>query len=372
MKNKLTKPWLRFWIVCLAVALVMGLAAAVGLTVLSGFLTELEDKNTAMENARPEVARDEYMALLTPEAVAGKLDDLYETLDTRLQPKETAQAVVVEELAKGIGYQLQFSSADKQTYLLYSKQPIEGKYPQIGSFTIAPKGETVHGYTKWTVVEERFSLDYLKQESLSVTVPASATVWFAGQQLGSEFITQADVPYPSLASLPQELPLPKLQAYTTGAVLGDGALEARDPAGNALDTDDADYDRFLPACDEDRANKLEAFCKDFLKRYTRYTSTSYSMYTNLHSLQELLVSGSELDQQMEGATDGLVWIKSSPDTVKEITYNRFIPLENGKFICDVTYTVNLKGRVGSLTQTVSAQIVVADQGGLKAENLIFY
>ncbi len=371
VKNR-KRPWRRFWSFSLVFALLFALLTAAGLGILSHYLKEMEATNAAKEASRPEVARDAYMEALTVSYVLNRLEDLYAQVDSGLQTEAEARAAVQESLSQGFGCKLSFSSAEKQTYLVYSKNMVEGKYPQIGSFTIAPKGDTVLGYTQWVLAEESFHMDWMLK-SFTLTVPHSCTVWFSDRQLDSRYIS-GEEPYEALRHQPQGLGLPAKTVYTAGPVLGEEPLTVRDSSGNPVVIDETtNWSAFLNNCTAEQEGVLKEFTRNFLERYIVYTSSSANVTRNLAKLRQYILEGSDLSSRMGKAADGLQWTKTLPDELMDMQYHYLLALEDGRFLCDLSYVVRIHGENGDTEQTISVQLLLTPtDAGLKAETMTFY
>ncbi len=374
-KTRKKSRWLGFWVFCLVFALLFSIGTFYALEWLEGQLQLIQAQNDAKDNARPELAKDAYLAQLDADYVADHLlDDLYAQVDSRLQSREEARAVVLKELSQGIGCQVSFTSADKQIFTLYSKNPIEGKYPQIGSFTIAPNGQTVHGYTPWGFVEDSFNMDYLLGEPAQITVPHTCTVWWGNKLLPTDCITESGIGYEVLAKFPKGLNLPTKTTYSAGPVLGQITLQARDGAGNPVLLDEnTDWTQFIHNCTPEQEAQLTKLIQAFLKDYVLFTSSSTNIYANYRQVITHMVPNGELANRMRMAQDGLQWIYPYPDTLLGTQYHHMIDLGDGSFICDISYTVKTLGRQGNIELTTPIQLIfVPVDGTLKLKDLILY
>lgn len=374
-KTRKKSRWLGFWAFCLLFALLFGIGLIYGLDWLSGQLVLMEEKNTAKENARPELALDAYLARLDADYVADRLlDELYAQVDSRLQTREEARGAVLDALKDGIGYQVRFTSGEKQTYTLYSKTTIDGKFPQIGSFTIAPTGEAVHGFSPWGFVEDSFNMDFLLGNSVQITVPQDCTVWWGSKCLPSDCITESGIGYETLAKFPKDLPLPTKTTYAAGPVLGQITLEVRDEAGSPVTIDEnTDWNRFIHNCSASQESQLKGLIQSFLKDYVLYTSSCENIGGHYSQVITHMVSGGELAKRMRLAQDGLQWVSPEPDRLKDIQYHHLIDLGEGRFICDVSYEVTTLGQQEGVRLITPVQLIYTTvKGELKLENMIFY
>ncbi len=374
-KTRKKSRWLGFWAFCLVFALLFGVGLIYGLDWLNGQLVLMEEKNIAKENARPELALDAYLAQLDADYVADRLlDDLYTQVDSRLQSREEARAAVLDALGDGIGCQVRFTSAEKQTYTLYSKTTIDGKFPQIGSFTIAPTGQAVHGYSPWGFVEDSFNMDFLLGKPAQITVPQDCTVWWGSKQLPGDCVTESGIGYEALSKFPKGLPLPTKTTYAAGPVLGELTLQVKDKTGSPVTIDEnTDWNPFIHNCSASQEEQLKGLIRAFLKDYVLYTSTSVDIVPHYQQVITHMVPGGELAKRMRLAQDGLQWVALEPDKLQDIQYHHLIDLGEGRFICDISYEVTTLGQKEGVRLITPVQLIFTTvRGELKLENMIFY
>ncbi len=375
MSKKTRKSkWLGFWVFCLIFALLMLGATAYALSWVDDALVEMEAKNNAKNNARPELARDAYLEQLDSAYVANRLASLYAQVDSRVQSQAQCEAVVKEALSQGIGHKVSFTSSNKQSYLLYNKAPEDGKHRQIGEFSITPQGVGSYGYIPWALAEDTFNMDYLLCAGLTVTVPEGYSVWVNGNLLGKDCIVEENIGYEELAGMPKELPLPTKVTYASGQTLGPVSMEIRSPQGDVVTIgENTDWNQFLPAGTEEQQTKVKNFTKEFLGHYVRFSSTKENIWDNYRKVISYVVPNGELQNRLYKATDGLQWIGTAPDKLLDVSTNRILALSDGRYVCDITYLVNVNGRNGTTQQSTNVYIILVNLNGeLKVESITTY
>lgn len=376
--NQKKSRWKGFWILFAVIALLFALAIGVLMHKFSDYLQEMDAKNTARQNARSELAVENYIAGLSGDYIAAQLTDLYAQADGALQSEEDFRALISSQISGGIDYKVMFTSAEKRTYALYLQNAeADGRYRQIGELTIEPNGEASYGYTPWGVTWAHFDMGYLLTPARQITVPENYSVWVGGKQLDQAYVVRSDINYPSLAPLQSLNPvpdLPTLTAYRVGPCLGNIPVEIRDPEGTPVTIpEDTDWNAFLPVCPEDTRQRLEAFIDEYVALYTVFGSSKKNRHDNYEKIQAFIVPDGALAERFYNMHGGVQWTDANPDELISLSYNRIVPLEDGRYICDITYVVNTVGKVEAQEETINCLIVVLPvDGELKVESMVNY
>ena len=376
--NKQKSRWKGFWVFALLLALAFLILIAVVMGKFSDYLQDMDNKNVARENARSELAVDAYMAKIDGEYVAERLEDLYAQADGWLQSGQEFRSLVESELTEGIGCKLSFSSADKRTYVLYNKRAEEdGRHRQIGEFTIEPNGVPSYGYAPWGVTGESFDMSYLLTPGIEVMVPENYTVWVNGKVLTADYQVQTGIGYPVLdpvKSLTPALKLPAKVVYRTGYSLGPVSVEIRDPQENPVTIDEnTDWNQFLRNCTEKQEADIQDFAEEFMRHYVRFNSTRVNCDENCRKLVTYMVPKGQLADRMWKMVDGLHWTDDKEDKFQSIEFNHIVALSDGRFICDITYTVYVIASIDSAEETTHCQLVLVPvDGELKVESMVNY
>lgn len=376
--TKIKSRWKGFWILFAVIALIYGMIGGYLVYQFSGYLRKMDDKNTARENARPELAVETYIAGLSGEHIAELLESLYAQTDGVLQSREDFRALVSRELSGGIGYKAVFTSAGKRTYALYLETAeADGRHRQIGEITIEPKGESRYGYAPWVVTQERFDMSYLLTPSQEFTVPHNYSVWVGGKVLDQAYVAQEGMDYPALAPVKGVTPvlnLPTLTTYRVGPLLGNVSVEIRDPAGNPVTIpENGDWDAYLPLCPEAEAKPLQDMVTEYMGHYVIFGSSKGNRDNNYKTVLSYIVRGGDLEQRLSNMRGGVQWTDDYPDQLVSLAFNRILALEDGRYICDITYVVNVVGSNDSSLETTHCQIVLLIvDGEPKVESMVNY
>lgn len=378
MNNKPKSAWKGFWLLCAAVAVVFAVAGAILASKFSGYLRRMDEKNIARENARSELTVEAYIAGLSGEYIAGQLSGLYAQADPALQSREDFLALIEAELAGGIGYKVSFTSAQKRSYALYLKTPeADGRCRQIGEVTLEPVGTPSYGYTPWAVTGEYFDMGYLLTPTQELTLPESCGLWVNGKLLGPEYIVQTGIGYPALAPLAGMIPapeLPTLTIYRFGPLLGDGTVTVLDGEGNPVSIpEDGDWDAYLPQCPSAQAQQIESLVAGYMESFVVLGSTKWDRDANFKAVQAYIVPGGALEQRLDNMRGGAQWADAYPDELVSLSFNRIVPLGDGRFVCDISYVVNVVGAKESSQETTHCQLLLVPvDGALKVESMVNY
>ena len=113
---------------------------------------------------------------------------------------------------------------------------------------------------------------------------------------------------------------------------------------------------------------------DFLERYVLFAGCANdNRYANYSWVTQLVVPGSNLQQRMLEALDGMFYAQSKGDEVDTITIHHYVRLEEGRYLVDVTWLVNTIGNEGKVQTTNNGHIIVVEQNGkLLVEKLMAY
>lgn len=357
---------------CWGFLIFMFLYAAVVLAAANWGLQKFWDYMDAYEASRINHPIDAYMAELTPQYVCDRSGDLIDSIDHHLQSEEDCKKVILDFLSGGITHARKSSECtDTRTvYVLRSGGKV------IGQVELVPQGETRYGFTPWVVSEDSFDLSFLVGGTDTITVDHTMQVYAGSALLDERYVTETGLQYDAVEDFYGELELPYKLTYTAGPILGETVLHAVDAAGNTVKiTEEADLEPYLNNCTEEVHQELDAFNRDFIDRYVRYlTSRRENRRQNYNQLIPLLVDGSDLEKRVSNAYEGLEFGQSRSDTIVSFTSNHIIDLEDGKYLCDVTYEVDTLGRDGELHRSVNNTwlFLVRADDGLKAERLLSY
>lgn len=348
-------------------AVILG-AAYYGLKQLWGFLE-------AYEASRDYHAIDAYMEQLTPEHICDTQSELIAQIDHNIQSEDECRQVLLGALTEKITYARKASDCTetKQVYVLRSGKQV------IGSFTIAAQEEDSYGFTPWEFSEESFDLSFLIGQSVSATAPMDYPVFVNGIQLDDSYVTdQTSEQIEFLEDYYEDYDLPVFytKTYEAGPILGELSIQVTDPEGNAYVFDEASFDKDSLAenCVFNEIHELNLFIPEFLHRYIVFAGCANdNRYANYAYVTELVVPGSNLAKRMLEALDGMQYAQSRGDELEDAIIHHLVRLEEGRYLCDVTYLVNTIGNEGKVQTTNNAHIIIVRKNGnLLVESLIAY
>ena len=346
-------------------ALVFLLGTDIGLKYLWDFMG-------AYEASRPENTINAYMERLTPYYICEESDALIAKVDPHIQSEDACKLIIAKAVSGEITYARKTSECtdDKMVYVLRTGGRV------IGRVEMRPQGEPRYGFAPWVVTSDEFDLSYLLTGTETVQAPSQYVVRANGARLGKAYMVESGILYSALDELYEKYEdLPTQVRYTAGPCLGELTIRVEDPQGNKVNVEeDTDMNQLLEKPSDETQAELEAFNDDFLRRYIRFlTSNGTNVHANYQYLSNVLLKGSELQKRCAQARNGLTYGQSKSDKVVSITINRSVCIGEDRYMLDVTYVVDTKGREGVVQTTNNAKYVVVDTDkGLKAEMLISY
>lgn len=354
----------RFVLGMVIYALVFALIASAGLWLLWDFME-------AYEASRPLNTIRSYVESVTPEDLCDGSEDLLKQLDSNLQTREEACQVIRQSVAQEFSYAKKSSESSefRQVYVLRSGRQV------IGSFTISAGEEDQYGLRVWELTEKSFDFSHLLGQSVSVTVPSDFTVSVNGNALDGSYITETDIPYQVLEEFSGEFPLPSMVTYSAEGFLGEASLTVADRNGNPVEiTEETNYGLLLPECSDEEKVAMDELTEQFLKRYVAFTGgTSGSVSGDYSRLCRHLVPEGKLAKKLYTALEGLRYAQSVRDTIKSTAINQYARLGEGRYYCDVTYTVETVGKKGAVEMEYNMKIVMLETDvGLRVEAMSRY
>ena len=354
----------RFALGMVIYALVFLLIAAAGLWLLWGYME-------AYEQSRPVNTIKAYVDSLTLEDLSDGSGSLLDTLDSNLQSREEAIRLIQESAAGSFSYAKKSaeSTEDRQVYVLRSGRQV------IGQFTISAGEPDKYGFRVWKVTEKSFDFSHLMGDPISVTVPADFTVYVNGTPLDSDYITQQDIPYSTLEEFYGDYALPTLVTYSADSFLVGCDVTVKDRNGESVEiSEETDYNSLLPQCSKEDVAAIDKLMEEFLSRYVAFTSSSTGTASgNYNRLIRSLVPEGALAKRLYTAIDGLNYAQSIRDTIQNRTINQYADLGDGRYFCDMTYTVETVGKNGPVEMTYNMKVVMLQTSvGLRVESMTRY
>ena len=344
-------------------ALVFLLLGAAGLGVLWDVLK-------IYEQTRPETAVRAYEETLTAEYAADRGLEVREQVDGNLQSEEQVRKVILDALDRDITCirKGRESTREKLVYALRCGPQV------IGEFSMEAGEPLRYGMRPWMVTGEHFDFSYLLTEPQSLTVPHSYTVSVNGQAQTEEY-RSGTVPYESLKEFSEEYPVPRQVTYTFGPLLGQPLVEIADDLGNpAQEGQVPDYNRMFNTASGEDQGTLDDFTDELIHYYVAFLGSSKNTRVrNYHKLIRYVEKDSELAQRLYDALDGLQYGWSVKHKVASLVTHYQMQVEEGLWLCDVTYEVDTTGQKGVVRTATNARLLIVDtEDGPKLRTIEVY
>jgi len=347
----------RFWpfLLFMLIYAVLALAAiGYGLNWFYGYIE-------AYEASRPKHVLNAYMDGLTAEHVCDLSAEVIGEIDHNIQSEEECRAYIKEALSDGFSYAKKSSesTSTKHVYVLRTGLQV------IGQFTMEAMREDEYGFTYWEVTGESFDMSYLIGEKISTVAPNHYAVTVNGKKLDSNYVVGEPIGYDALKNFYNDYDLPVMVTYEAGPFLGEYEMIVTDTEGRPFVLEEQeDLNLLAQNCPEEMVEELDEFVDIFIDKYVTYTGGSNkNADANLADLLRYVVKGSDFEDRMHGAWYGQLYAQSWGDRIVEIRNNYFFQLEDGKYVCDVTYLVDTTGKQGVVQTTNNVRIVVVKTGG---------
>lgn len=334
----------------------MLLYAVIFLGLIFWGLTVFWDFIEAYEMSRPVYAVDAYIAQLTTDEIYDNSPALTEQLNYDLQSEEACCELVAQALTEEFRYARKSgaSSENAQVYVLSS-----GDF-KIGTITIQPQSAGDYGFTPWKVTETDFDLTALLQAPVSMTIPEAYTLSVNGTALDDGYITASGMTFDALDPFNGSYETPAMVTYTAGPFLGEPVLTVTDAKGEPVTVTEAEMPEFfLDNCTAEEKTELDAFIETFIRHYIAFSgSANRAAEENYNKLMRYVSRDSTLKDRLYASIEGLQFAKSRGDKLVGMTMHRYVNLDKGYYLCDVTYLVDTTGREGVVQTTTNMKIVV--------------
>lgn len=349
-KRRKKNPDRRFALVMMVYALTFILFLSIGLRLFWVYIDNFE-------KSQPSHAIDRYIQSFDSEHIRSLSSGFVSSLDGTLQSEEDAYRVI-ENRFRDLRYSKK-SAESSDEHLVYA---ILSGDRVLGTMTLDATGET--GYDSWRVTGESFDFSDLVSEQ-SFVVPEEWTVSCNGNILGSEYITEKGIRYPTMEeAYDYGFALPMLVKYELGNYIGTPEIRAVDGDGNPAEIQgDPSAYTLTDRCTAEQRERLEGFTKRFLPLYIAFMSnTNHNAYDNYARVHPYLLPGSDLETRFYSAIAGQTYSHSQGDYLHDIVVHGVFQLGGGKFLIDVDYKVDTTGNAGTIENDAGMLIVAEDQG----------
>ena len=343
-------------------------AALIGLSIVKNYAVEYEASLPvhAIEAYVAEIRENRWLNSMRPSVLEMRHE---------MQSDSECIATVKQKLSGEIKYSRvpTEEGIDGMSYALLSDGKKFGVVSFVNDESYADKSK--FGMLPWKVSSEKFDFTDL-YSSIEVTVPATFTVEINGNELGDEYIVEKDIKLDVLKAYYKSCPtlLTKVK-YKVENLVGSVELKIYDDNGEEYTIDESrDDSQYIKNCSDSVFARLETFAYDFSDRYFHYITGLVDPTYGYQRLQTVMKSGSDLDERMKVAMDGLSWSHTNSLRIDSVTLNSGIDLGDGYYLADVTTkTTTLEPGRGEVNGTQNFKMVVQDSANeLRALMLELY
>jgi len=350
----------RIYFICLAIYTLLITGAAIfGLSIVWDYAEEYE-------SSRPENIMDEYVAQLSENLWDESIEETISKMPHEMQSDAECADIVKDMLSSGVSYMRTAGSKDEDLSISYKLRCDGSDFGLVSLKQDESKAEeSKFGMLPWVIYKEEFDFTGL-YSSVQVTIPETFSVELNGHELGSEYIIEEGIRYDVLEDYYDIHPsLPTKVTYRFDNIIGTLIPVIYDEQGNEFEVDtNRDDSQFVKECtDEQQLARLKDFANGFCMRYYEYITGIYDPSYGYQRLQTYMKLGSDLDQRMLAAMDGLTWSHTSSLRIDYVTFNSAIDIGDGFYILDVsTQTTTLEPGRGEVVGTHNMKIIVSDTG----------
>ena len=320
------------------------------------------------ELSRPNHTMDEYVSALSRNLWDEGIADTVKTMPHEVQSDEEVAEHVRSMLSNGVSYLRKGGGGEGRA--VYS---LRCNGNEFGTVTIVeeenfdsridteafPWRLLPWSIRPWRVESESFDFNGL-YSSVSVAVPRNYTVMLNGVRLGPEYIVEDGIPYDVLQDYYSRYDgLPKKQRYQFDNVIGSIEPVILDENGEVFPLDPTKSDaQFIKPATPEKLERLSQFTAGFIDRYLRYTSGAVDPTYGYQRLQPYLLHGSDLDDRMQKAIDGLSWAHTDSVTIDSAQLNGALALGDNFYICDISSVATTFTAGKGETESVSNMRVI--------------
>lgn len=367
-KKKLGKKI--YWVTLLVYTAALSIVALIALKAVWSYAEQYEA-------SMPEPVVEEYISGLNANLFDAGVADTISAMPHEVQTDEEVQQAVSELLNGEITYARTTSDeADTNAYAIlcngssFGKVYLKRDETKSADFIYNGKAMKVpylnYDLRPWVISKEEFDFTGL-YTSVQVTIPETYSVQLNGHTLGEEYIIERDIHYDSLKNYYSINPdLPTKVTYRFDNIVGYLTPVIYDDNGNEYTIDtEKDDSQYIKSCDETQLVRLDAFCSEFVKVYSQYTSGILGEYSSggYASLQKYVLAGSDLDKRLYAALDGYTWAHTNSYSLNSYVLNGAIDLGGGYYVCDVTTeTTSVTSGNGEQNDVNNLKILVSDNG----------
>lgn len=337
--------------------LILVLASVIGLTKLWNYAEEYE-------MAQPEIVMNEYVESLNASLSNDTIRETVASMDHEMQSDEECVKIIEELLGGYVTYTRGASPGDGSVcYILKCASGSFGKVYLTEDKSY--EDESKFGMLPWVISKEEFDFSGL-YTGMQVTVPESYGVFINGNKLGEEYIVEKDIPYDMLKDYYEDYSgLPTKVTYRFDHIIGEAETLIKDSEGKETFIDSSkDDSQYLRHCNDKEKERLLSFGKGFCKEYYIFMAGKYDPTYGYQRLLPYVKLGSDLDERLKLAIDGLYYAHTKDVTTDSVELTDAIWLDDGIYMAMYNATYTTTAADYSVEQkTDSMKLIIVDTAG---------
>lgn len=331
-------------------------------------LVLLQDFLQEYELSRPSYCVADYEERLgetVPETALRAMDDIDAQVLSDQEKSAWIQALLQDaSLSKD---QTQ-SREERQVYQILAS---DGQ--KLGSVVFEPVSTAKYQMPVWAAVEESFDFSAYYR-STAVTVPSDYQVYLGDRLLGRDCAAQEQIPFALLEECYLHYEnLPTMVRYETMPFVGDVQLRVYDRQGQEVPAERLTEEAYLDNCPAEVRERVEAFVPEFVELYVLFSADiqdSANYYYRL--LTPLVRPGSQLAERMKLAFEGFGYSATKAAELETVVINRITDLGSGRYLADISYTTQVKGRQGTVPVDDHILLVLCSVNGQLLADALYY
>lgn len=341
---------LTLWVIALTAA------AAFGLSKVWSYAEEFEQ-------AQPEPVMDEYVASLNANLSNETIRNTMADMDHEMQSDEECVEIIESMLSGGVTYS-RGPSAGREGSICYILKCGQGSFGKVW-LREDKSVESQYSMYPWEIYEEEFDFTGL-YTGVQVTVPESYSVWLNGNKLDEEYIIEKDIPYDVLKDYYEDYEgLPTKCTYRFDNIIGKLEPVIKNEEGQEVTIDTAlDDSQYLRSCSDAELEKLQSFAEGFTERYYVFAAGLYDPTYAYQRLKPYIKTGSDLDERLKLAFDGLYFAHTKDVKTEDIKVTEAQWLADGIFLCRISAHVTTHEASGQVSEKdENMKLIIVENGG---------
>lgn len=327
-------------------------------------LSKVWDYAVEYELAQPTNVMDEYVDTLNASLSNDTIRETVASMDHEMQTDDECVEIIEEMLGGGVSYTRGPSAGDGSIcYILKCDSGSFGKVYLTEDRSYEDESE--FGMLPWVISGEEFDFSGL-YTGVQVTVPESYYVFINGHRLDEQYIVEKDIPYDVLEEYYDDYEgLPTKVTYRFDRIIGQMEPVIKDSEGKEAVVDSGkDDSQYLRHCSDSEKASLVRFGKNFCQEYYTFVAGKYDPTYGYQRLMPYVKMGSDLDERLKLAIDGLYYAHTQGVTTDSVELTDAMWLADGLYLAMYTATYTTTAADYSVEQkSDNMKLIIVETAG---------